>query len=211
MRDKRTPSLMLLDLDGTLTPVQSPWKYVYERLGIWEAVGRPILDRYQRGMIDYATFCRLDVQAWENAGADLWEVERILDEIPLPKESLDFLEALLESGFLVTLLSTGFQRVADNLTQRTGRVSLRKIRSVINGIRLQEDRLEPILRVHEGNTRRGKGNWAKRLVRFSGVPLERTFAVGDGVSDSFMFAQVGKAFPVKGPHDLQKVLAKLLP
>jgi len=211
MRDKKTPSLLLLDLDGTLTPVQSPWKYVYERLGIWESVGCPILDRYQRGMIDYATFCRLDVEAWENAGADLAKVESILDEIPLPKESLDFLEAILERGFLVTLLSTGLQRVADNLGERTGRPALRNIRSVINGIRLRDGHLEPILRVHEGNTHRGKGNWAKRLVRFSGIPLERTFAVGDGVSDSFMFAHVGKAFPVKGPHDLQKVLAKLLP
>ena len=209
MRDRKTTSLLLLDLDGTLTPVQSPWKYVYERLGIWESVGRPILDRYQRGMIDYPTFCRLDLQAWENAGADHGKVERILDEIPLPKESIDFLEAVLERGFLVTLISTGLQRVADNLGERAGRPALRKIRTVINGIRLKNGHLEPILRVFEGNTRRGKGFWAKRLVRFSGIPLERTFAAGDGLSDSFMFAQVGKAFPVKGPHDLPKVLTGL--
>lgn len=210
MPDDKSPSLLLLDLDGTLTPIQSPWKYVYERLGIWESIGMPILDRYQRGMIDYSTFCRLDVQAWENAGADLKTVEGILDEIPLPRESLDFLEAVLERGFSVTLLSTGFQRVADNLGEKSGRPAFRKIRAVINGIRLKGDRLEAVLRVHEGNTHRGKGAWAKRLVRFSGIPFERTFAVGDGFSDSFMFAQVGKAFPVKGPHDLQKVLAELL-
>ncbi len=211
MTETRSPSLLLLDLDGTLTPVRSPWQYIYERLGIWESIGKPILDRYHRGEIDYAAFCRLDVQAWEEAGADLETLEQILDEIPLPQESLNFLEAVRERGFHVTLLSTGFQRVADNLEERTGMNSPAGIRTVINGIRLNEGRLEPVLRVHEGNTRRGKGAWAKRLVHFSGIPLERTFAVGDGVSDRFMFSQVGKGIPVRGPSDLEKVLACLVP
>ena len=160
----QSPSLVLLDLDGTLTPVRSPWRYVYERLGTWDSQGLPILARYQAGEIDYTTFCRLDVESWENAGANLGTVLGILDEIPFPAESLGFVQTLVESGFLITIVSTGFERVAMNLAEKAGLAFSRKLRPVINGIRPNRGRLEAVLRVHEGNNRRGKGSWARRLV-----------------------------------------------
>lgn len=203
-------SLLLLDLDGTLTPVRSPWRYVYERLGIWDSIGETVLSRYRSGAIDYTAFCRFDVEAWEEAGAGLETVEGILDEISFPSESLAFLETVLKAGISTTIVSTGFERVARNLAERIGMPFKRDFRPVINGIRIMEGRLEPILRVHEGETPRGKGPWARRLVRLSNVPLERTFAVGDGVSDTLMFAHVGRGFSVRGPRDLQGILDRIL-
>lgn len=205
-----SPSLVLLDLDGTLTPVRSPWRYVYERLGIWDSLGEPILARYQSGEIDYATFCRLDVEAWENADADLDTVLHILDEIPFPAQSLAFLETLVDEKYSITIVSTGFERVAENLAERTGLSLSRNLRPVINGIRAKDGHLEAILRVHEGDTPRGKGFWARRLVRLSSIAFERTFAVGDGASDTLMFAHVGRGFSVGGPQDLPKVLDRIM-
>lgn len=203
-------SLLLLDLDGTLTSVPSPWRYVYERLGIWDSVGEKIFSRYIAGEIDYTSFCRLDVDAWEEAGASLETVEGILDEITFPTESLAFLETVLEAGFSTAILSTGFERVAHNLAGKVGIPFSRGFRPVINGIRIMEGRLEAVLRVHEGNTPRGKGSWARHLVRLSGASLDRTFAVGDGISDTLMFAYVGKGFRVKGPQGLPKILESIL-
>lgn len=204
------PSLVLLDLDGTLTPVRSPWRYIYERLGTWNSHGAPILARYQSGEIDYASFCRLDVESWENTGADLETVLHILDEIPFPSQSLAFLETLVEENFSITIVSTGLERVAENLAERTGLSLSGKLRPVINRIRATSGHLEAILRVHEGDTPRGKGSWARRLVRLSSVAVERTFAVGDGTSDTLMFAHVGRGFSVRGPQDLPKVLDLIL-
>lgn len=206
----QSPSLLLLDLDGTLTPVRSPWRYVYERLGTWDSQGLPIFARYQAGEIDYTTFCRLDMESWENAGANLGTVLGMLDEIPFPAESLAFVQSLLERRFLVTIVSTGFDRVAANLAERVGLPFSRRLRPVINGIRTNGDRLEAVLRVHEGDTRRGKGSWARRLVRFSSIAVERTFAVGDGASDTLMFAHVGRGFTVRGPRDLPKILDQIM-
>lgn len=206
----QSPSLVLLDLDGTLTPVGSPWRYVYERLGTWDSLGLPIFTRYQAGEIDYTTFCRLDVESWENAGANLGTVLGMLDEIPFPAESLAFVQSLLEREFLVTIVSTGFDRVAANLAERVGFPFSRRLRPVINGIRTNGDRLEAVLRVHEGDTRRGKGSWARRLVRFSSIAFERTFALGDGASDTLMFAHVGRGFSVRGPQDLPKILDQIM-
>jgi HAD superfamily phosphoserine phosphatase-like hydrolase len=205
-----SPSLVLLDLDGTLTPVKSPWRYVYERLGTWDSHGVPILTRYQSGEIDYATFCRLDTEAWQNAGANLSTVLEILDEIPFPAQSLAFVQTLVEREFLITIVSTGFDRVATNLSERVGLPFSRRLRPVINGIRTNGDRLEAVLRVHEGDTRRGKGSWARRLVRFSSIAFERTFALGDGASDTLMFAHVGRGFSVRGPQDLPKILDQIM-
>jgi phosphoserine phosphatase len=205
-----TSAFLLLDLDGTLTTVKSPWRYVYERLGIWRSVGEKVLERYLSGEISYSLFCRLDVEAWEARGADLHVIESILDEIPIPPQSFRFLGALSQAGFSTTILSTGLERVALNLSGRFGRPFSRNLRPVINGIRLNGGRLEPVLRVHEGETRKGKGAWARRLVRLSGVPLHRTFAVGDGSSDRLMFPHVGKGFAVQGPEDLPEVLERVL-
>jgi len=211
MSEPRFPSLVLMDLDGTLTPVRSPWKYVYERLGNWDSQGEAILARYQAGEIDYPTFCRLDMEAWQDAGADLETVEGILDEIPFPAQSLAFVQALVERDYPITIISTGFSRVAANLAGRIGLPFSRSLRPAINGIRVTNGHLEPILRVHEGDTPRGKGAWARRLVSLSGASLDRTFAVGDGISDTLMFAHVGRGFRVRGPHDLPIILESILP
>lgn len=205
-----SPSLVLLDLDGTLTRVRSPWRYVYERLGTWDSHGLPILARYLSGEIDYPTFCRLDMEAWENSGACLDTVLGILDEIPFPAQSVDFVQTLVERRFSITIVSTGFERVAMNLAERAGLSFSRSLRPVINGIRSNGNRLEAVLRVHEGDTRRGKGTWARRLVRLSSAPFERTFAVGDGTSDTLMFAHVGRGFSVQGPQELPDVLDRIM-
>ncbi len=210
MSKTHSPSLVLLDLDGTLTSVGSPWRYVYERLGIWDSHGVPILTRYRSGEIDYATFCRLDVEAWEHAGADLDTVLHILDEIPFPAQSMAFLETLAEEKYSITIISTGFERVAENLAERSGLSLSRNLRPVINGIRASHGHLEAVLRVHEGDTPRGKGSWARRLVRLSSVAFERTFAVGDGASDTLMFAHVGRGFSIRGPQELPDVLDRIL-
>lgn len=203
-------SLLLLDLDGTLTPVRSPWRYVYERLGNWGTVGETIYSRYISGEIDYTSFCRQDIEAWEKAGANLQTVLGILDEITFPPESVSFVETLLQRGFSLTIVSTGFNRVARNLASRAGFSHPEGLRWVINGIREKDGRMEPVLRVHEGETPRGKGAWARRLVRLSKRPPGRTFAVGDGASDALMFPHVGKGFTVPGPSGLPKILEQLL-
>lgn len=203
-------SLLLLDLDGTLTPVRSPWRYVYERLGNWDSVGEAIYSRYISGAIDYTSFCRMDIEAWEGSGATLETVLGILDEIPFPPESVSFVETLLESGFSLTIVSTGFNRVARNLAFRTGLSRPEGLRWAINGIREKDGRMEPVLRVHEGETPRGKGAWARRLVHLSKLPQGRTFAVGDGASDALMFPHVGKGFTVPGPKALPKILEQIL-
>lgn len=204
------PSLVLLDLDGTLTPVRSPWKYVYERLGTWDSRGKDIMNRYLAKEIDYVSFCRLDMEAWEEAGADLETIEKILDEIPFPKQALDFIVSLAEAGVRTTLISTGFERVALNLARQAGLPPSSTFRMAINGIRRFNGHISPVLRVHEGDSHKGKGAWAKRLVRLSGVPPERTFAIGDGSSDRLMFPHVGRGFPVRGSGDLSRVLSRIL-
>ena len=64
---------LLLDLDGTLTRVESLWKHFHESFSVWERDAEMDQERFSSGEIDYATFCRLDAQ-------------RIRDDAPCPAQ-----------------------------------------------------------------------------------------------------------------------------
>ena len=53
-------SSVIFDLDGTLTNIPSPWRYVHERLGLWQDTACGYLDEWLSGKISYEEFCRRD-------------------------------------------------------------------------------------------------------------------------------------------------------
>ena len=50
-------SSVIFDLDGTLTNIPSPWRYVHERLGLWQDTACGYLDEWLSGKISYEEFC----------------------------------------------------------------------------------------------------------------------------------------------------------
>ncbi len=98
-------SLVVLDVDGTLTKVRSSWQYLHEKLGIWDSNAERYQGMFRRGEINYHKFCELDAGLW--AGIALEDVEALIDTIQYRDHIEEFFASLKGKGIKVALVSTG--------------------------------------------------------------------------------------------------------
>src|SRR5207253_8395170 len=103
-------SSVIFDLDGTLTKTPSPWRYVHQRLGVWENTACGYLDEWLTGRIAYDEFCRRDARLW--SGRTVREIEDYLDEIHLNRHVPEVVGRLVESRIPSIIISSGFRYVA---------------------------------------------------------------------------------------------------
>ena len=103
-------SAVIFDLDGTLTKVPSPWRYVHERLGVWESRACNYFDEWLSGNIAYEEFCHRDTGLWTGCPVD--EIYSYLDEIELNRHVPAVIEALIEARIPSIIISSGFKYVA---------------------------------------------------------------------------------------------------
>ena len=112
-------SAVIFDLDGTLTKVPSPWRYVHERLGVWETLACSYFDEWMSGRITYEEFCRRDAGLWN--GCSLDEIYSYLDEIELNRHVPAVIDALTAAA---DSLHHHFVRIQIRCCQNTGSTSL---------------------------------------------------------------------------------------
>src|SRR5262245_66385324 len=103
-------SSVIFDLDGTLTRVPSPWRYVHERLGVWENPACGHLEKWISGGISYEEFCRLDTGLWN--GRSVQEIHGYLDEIEVNRHVPAVVRRLVDSEIPSIIISSGFHYVA---------------------------------------------------------------------------------------------------
>jgi phosphoserine phosphatase len=192
--------LLLLDMDGTLTNVKSPWQFVHEQIGRWEQDGLPLLNRYLAGQLDYLDFCRLDVDTWTDAGLDLAQVEALLDRIEVPTVTVEFLKRAHGAGLKLAIISTGFLRCAHRILDAAGIPPEARLVAA-NTLTESEGRLRPVIHVGDGGNN-GKDVWSRRFLALHGVTSAQAGALGDGETDRPMFNSVGTWWKVRGPEDL---------
>ena len=199
-----TVKLVLLDMDGTLTTVTSPWQYVHEQLGIWEAKGLPLLNAWLEGRISYETFCIEDAKAWSDYGLNLQQVYEILAAIPVPDETDAFLRKLHEQGTSIAIISTGFTFNARLIMERAG-IPFESVAVAANGLAEEGGVIVPALNVVAGDGEGGKAAWSRRMMERHGAGPAETGAVGDSSADIPMFESVQHHFKVSGPRDLTDI------
>ena len=200
-----SPKLVILDVDGTLTGVSSPWRHVHEYLGVWDSAGEAIARRWLSGEIDYDTFCELDLELWRQNQADYATVSRVLDAIPILPQAIDVLRTLQGQGVAIALISTGFERIASRISRDAG---------LDDTIRIIANRLYPgadgfaraeIVVSNDAGSGRSKGDHARMLCRELGISTAQCFGVGDGPSDRHLFEACGQHLLVKHGDDLFKI------
>jgi phosphoserine phosphatase len=103
-------SAVIFDLDGTLTNVPSPWRYVHERLGVWESQACSYFDEWLSGNITYEEFCHRDTGLWSGCPVD--EIYSYLDEIEFNRHVPRVIEALTGAKIPSIIISSGFKYVA---------------------------------------------------------------------------------------------------
>jgi len=106
-------SSVIFDLDGTLTNVPSPWRYVHERFGVWNNMACAYLDEWLLGRISYEEFCRRDTSLWNGRTID--EIHALLDEIEFNRHVPAVVDRLMRAGVPSIIISSGFRYVASKI------------------------------------------------------------------------------------------------
>jgi phosphoserine phosphatase len=112
------PSLIVLDVDGTLTKVRSSWQYLHENLGIWDGKAEEYQEVFRRGEITYREFCELDADLW--GGIPLEDVLAVIETIGYRENIEDFFSTLNGKARKFALVSTGLGYLVNRVKDKFG-------------------------------------------------------------------------------------------
>ncbi len=113
----RNIRLVIFDLDGTLTPVDSLWRYLHEAFGTWDR-GKIAALKYRRGEISYKEWAETDAGYW--AGASLSQVTNLLEQIPYREGAREVFDELRRRQVRTAILSAGLSILADKAAKELG-------------------------------------------------------------------------------------------
>ena len=104
---REKPGIVIFDVDGVLTPCMSSWLYLHRHFGV-EEMAILYYKMYTEGIISYLEWLRLDTSLWVDAGPPtVWELRRILSEIPVREEAVEVARLLHRRGIPLVLISSG--------------------------------------------------------------------------------------------------------
>lgn len=109
--------LVIFDLDGTLTKVESTWQYLHEKLGTWHA-GKLSAEDYWKGKIDYVTWAELDCHMWR--GVKLARLKSIIGAIPYVDGAKETIAELRKRGKSSAIVSAGISLLSDRACKQLG-------------------------------------------------------------------------------------------
>lgn len=174
--------LAVFDVDGTLTEVESCWRFIHERLGTWLNGGERNAELFFRGEISYDEWARLDVSLWK--GTPLSKIRKIVSEIPYRNGVSEVFQFLRGRGVKIVLLSAGLSLIAEQIAKEIGVDDY-----VANELEVSEGKLtgEVKIRVSIKN----KGEVLEKLLEKFGVKPNECVAVGDDPTMIPVFQKVG--------------------
>jgi phosphoserine phosphatase len=191
-------SSVIFDLDGTLTLTPSPWRYVHERLGVWESHACNYFDEWTSGRIAYEEFCRRDAGLWN--GRSLDEIHRYLDEIEWNRHVPAVVARLVSAGIPSIIISSGFKYVAAKIQEEYGWHPLMiYANELIDGpvvqINVSGDFASPI----------SKKALAEHALSMIGSSMVRSLVVSDTMRDLVQLCDCGYHIHIREEDDLLKV------
>lgn len=166
---KRNIRLVVFDLDGTLTPVESLWRYLHDAFGTWEK-GRVAALKYRRGEITYKEWAETDAGYW--AGTPIADVMRILDRIPYRQGAEELFEELRRRQIKTAIVSAGLSLLANKTAKELGVDA-----AISNELETSDGRLTGGIRVRVAVNQ--KGNVVELVARQLKIPLNEVALVGD--------------------------------
>jgi phosphoserine phosphatase len=165
--------MVVFDLDGTLTPIDSLWRYLHDSFGTWDQA-KVAEQKYRRGEISYKTWAERDARYW--AGAPLTQMKSILEEIPYREGVREVFKELRKREVKTVILSAGLSLLAEKAAKELG-ADL----SIANELRTENGCLTGEVVVKVAVT--GKQEIIERLASQMNVPLQDVALVGDRAFD----------------------------
>jgi phosphoserine phosphatase len=174
--------LIVFDIDGTITRHISSWRYIHEKLGLWDVLAKKYQDQFLAGKISYRRFCELDAAHWKGMSAKrLYDVFR---KVRYSKNAARAVRKLKKKGFKLAAISTGLQFMAERVKEELGFDHV-----LSNHLLVRSGRLTGGVKINISHGAKGRTVRAI-LKRFSVKPREM-IAVGDSDGDIPMIKLAG--------------------
>jgi phosphoserine phosphatase len=166
--------LIVFDIDGTITRHISSWRYIHEKLGIWENRAFHYQDDFLAGKINYKRFCSLDAAHWR--GMPESKLRTIFRGVRYSKNAVSSIARLKKLGFKLAAVSTGLQFMTDRV-----REELKFDYAIANRLACRGGRLTGGVRV---NLEHGaKHTILAKIYRKFNVKPHQVISVGDSEGD----------------------------
>jgi phosphoserine phosphatase len=165
--------LVVFDLDGTLTPVDSLWRFLHEEFGTWSK-GKVAAQSYRQGRISYKEWAETDAKNW--AGSSLSKINEALERIPYRKGAREVFRVLRENNVKTAIISAGLSLLADKAAKELG-ADL----TLSNELETDDGRLTGEIRVKVAVNE--KSRIIERLAAQLSVPLREVALIGDRAFD----------------------------
>jgi len=174
--------LIVFDIDGTITRHVSSWRYIHEKLGLWDVLAKKYQQQFLAGKISYRRFCELDAAHWK--GMPVSRLNRAFKGVRYSKNAAKAVKLLKKKGFKLVAVSTGLQFM-------TGRVKdeLGFDRVVCNRLRAYNGKLTGGVTINISHG--AKGKTVKAVLKSFGVKPSQVIAVGDSEGDIPMIKLAG--------------------
>jgi len=105
--------LIIFDIDGTITTHISSWRYIHEKLGLWQARAFRYQEDFLAGKIGYRKFCELDAAHWK--GMKESKIKNIFKSVRYSRNAKECIKKLKAHGFKMAAVSTGLQYMPDRI------------------------------------------------------------------------------------------------
>lgn len=182
----RKYKLVAFDLDGVLTDHISSWMWVHQHFNVDNEEGYRL---FQEKKIDDLEFMRKDISLWLKKKPDLkeYEVEEILNKVPITKGSKETFEVLKMNGIKTAIISGGIDLLAKRVGAYVGADFV-----FANALKRRKDGTLTGEGISIVPLRR-KDIILAKLQRELNIKKEETVAVGDSLIDIPLFQQAGLA------------------
>jgi len=166
--------VIIFDIDGTIAKHISSWRYIHEKLGLWDELAFKYQDQFLAGKISYKKFCELDAAHWK--GLSEIKIKKIFEEAPYAKNAVKCIKKLKKMGFKLVAISTGLQYMADRLKKE-----LQFNYTLSNRLISQNGRLTGKVKINI--THGAKGNVLKKIIKKYKIKPHEVMSVGDSAGD----------------------------
>ena len=174
--------LIVFDIDGTITRHISSWRYIHEKLGLWDVLAKKYQEQFLAGKISYKRFCELDAAHWK--GLKKKKLEEAFGGIRFSRNAGKVIKKLRSEGFKLAAISTGLQFVTERVKKEL------KFDYVIgNRLNVYRGRLTGGVKINISHG--AKGKTVKMILKHFGVRRNEMIAVGDSLGDIPMIKIAG--------------------
>ncbi|KJJ85440.1 phosphoserine phosphatase-like hydrolase [Candidatus Omnitrophus magneticus] len=173
---------VIFDVDGTITKHISSWRYIHEKLNLWDILAKKYQEEFLAGKITYKKFCELDALHWK--GLSVKKMRGIFKQIKYSKNVIPVIKKLKKMNFKLIAISTGLQFITDRIKKEL------KFNYVIgNRLTIKNGVLTGNVKINISHGEKGK--ILLKILKKNNIKPHEIIAIGDTDGDIPMLKLAG--------------------